>query len=296
MELSENRVLYKYRNRQLTASDLEDIRSVVAEHYERGRSFIARCLCERWDWRQPNGRLKELACRDLLLRLEEKGHLCLPPRVAQKNNLKRKCFTDLPLFPPQPLEGSLRDFGALVVRPVEGRGENDYWDNLVERHHYLGYRPVVGEKLKYLVFLRGEVVACVGWGSAAFKCGVRDDLIGWRTDERKAHLQYVANNVRFLILPWVRIPHLASKVLGANTRRLSADWMEAYSHPVYLVETFVDLSRFRGVCYRAANWSYLGQTVGLSKRGNRYHPHGNSKGVFVYIIDREFKEKLCGFR
>ncbi len=293
MELSENRVLYKYRNRQLTASDLEDIRSVIAEHYARGRSFIARCLCERWEWRQPNGRLKELACRDLLLRLEEKGHVRLPPRLAQKNNLKRKRFTALPLFPPKPLQGPLKDFGTLVVRPVEATGENDYWDSLIEGHHYLGYRPVVGEKLKYLAFLGDEVVACVGWGSPAFKCAVRDDFIGWNTAQRKTHLCLVANNVRFLVLPWVRIPHLASKVLAANLRRLSADWVKAYGHPVYLAETFVDLSRFHGTCYRAANWRLLGQTVGLSKRGNHYHPHGNSKAVLVYPLHPKFKEKLC---
>jgi hypothetical protein len=294
MEVSESRVLYRYRNRQLTASDLEEIRSVVAEHYERGRSFIARTLCERWDWRQANGRLKAMACRDLLLRLEENGHLRLPPRISEKNNQKRKRFLDLPLFPAQPLQGLLRDFGALRVRPVETQGEKETWDSLVQAHHYLGYRPVVGERLKYLAFLGEDLVGCVGWGSAAFKCAVRDDWIGWTTAQRKSHLCLVANNVRFLVLPWVRIPHLASKVLGTNLRRLCADWVQAYGHPLYLAETFVDTSRFRGTCYRAANWRFLGQTAGLSKRGNAYHPHGNPKAVLVYPLDPKFREKLCG--
>jgi len=293
MEPSASRIQYKYRNRALTASDLEEVRSVVAEHYDRGRSYISRKLCERWNWRQGNGGLKEYACRDLLLRLEEKGHVRLPPRLRPKNNLKRKRFVELPLFPPQPMEGGLGTFGPLEVRPVKGKGENDYWDSLIEAHHYLGYRSVVGEKLKYFATLGGEVAACVGWGSAAFKCAARDDFIGWTTGQRKTHLCLVANNVRFLIPPWVRIEHLASKLLAANLRRLSADWREVYGHPIVLAETFVDLCRFRGTCYRAANWRLLGETVGLSKRGNRYRRHGNSKAVLVYPLHRRFRERLC---
>lgn len=292
-EPSGERVLYKYRNRSLTHSDLEEIRSVTAEHYGRGRSYISRVLCERWDWRQENGRYKEYACRDLLLRLEERGYLELPPRIRPKNNLKRKQFEDLPLFPPSRLDGRLGELGPFRLRPVDGRGETELWDSLVESHHYLGYRTLVGEKLKYLAWLGDQEVACVGWASASYKCAVRDDYLGWSTEQRKANLSYVANNVRFLILPWVQVPHLASKVLAANLRRLSSDWATVYGHRLYLAETFVDLSRFRGTCYRAANWKCLGETVGLSKRGNRYHRHDKPKAVFVYPLDRRLKQKLC---
>lgn len=293
MESVNDRILFKYRNRSLTASELDEIRVLVAEDFDRGRSYVSRVLCERWGWRQANGKLKECACRDLLLRLEEKGHIRLPPRIRPKNNLKRKRFVEFPLFPPRRIEGAVSTFGPLEVRPVEGAGENDYWDSLIESHHYLGYRPVVGEKLKYLAFLDGEIVACSGWGSAAFKCAVRDSFVGWTTQQRKTNLSLVANNVRFLILPWVRIKHLASKVLAANLRRLSADWSEAYGHPIVLAETFVDTARFLGTCYRAANWRHLGETAGLSKRGNRYDHHGNSKAVLVYPLHRKLKEKLC---
>jgi hypothetical protein len=163
---------------------------------------------------------------------------------------------------------------------------------LVHHDHYLGHPRLVGEHIRYLAYLQGQVVACLGWASAAFKVHPRDQFIGWDTTTRRRKLCFVANNVRFLILPWVRIPHLASKVLALNLRQLSQDWQTLYGHPLYLAETFVDRSRFSGTCYQASNWIPVGQTQGSGKRGNRYFDHGQPKAIYLYPLHRNFRRKL----
>jgi hypothetical protein len=248
-------------------------------------------LCEAWGWVQPNGHFKEYAARDLLLRLEEKGLIKLPPRLRPKNNLKRNAFAQIPLFWNTPLEGPLSQYGELSLRLVTS-SESYLWDYLVHHHHYLGRPRLVGEHLRYLAFLNDQVVACLGWASAAFKVQDRDRFIGWDVPTRHKHLCFIANNVRFLILPWVRIKHLASKVLALNLRQLSQDWQTVYGHPLYLAETFVDLSRFKGACYQASNWINVGLTKGSAKRGNRYHHHGQPKAIYLYPLHRNFRRKL----
>jgi len=241
---------------------------------------------------QPNGKLKEYAARDLLLRLEEKGFIELPPRLRPKNNLKRNTFAQTPLFCNTPLEDLLSQYSELSLRLVNP-SESYLWDYLVHHYHYLGRPSLVGEHLRYLAFLNGQVVACMGWASAAFKVEDRDRFIGWDVPTRHKHLCFIANNVRFLILPWVHIKHLASKVLALNLRRLSDDWQTIYGHSLYLAETFVDLSRFQGTCYQASNWIYVGLTKGSAKRGNRYHHHGQPKAIYLYPLHRNFRRKLA---
>jgi hypothetical protein len=240
---------------------------------------------------QPNGKLNEYAARDLLLGLEEKGFIELPPRLRPKNNLKRNAFAQFPLFCNTPLEDLLSQYGELSLHLVTS-SESYLWDYLVHHHHYLGRPSLVGEHLRYLAFLNGQVVACLGWASAAFKVEDRDRFIGWDVPTRHKHLCFLANNVRFLILPWVRIKHLASKVLAFNLRRLSEDWQKIYGHPLYLAETFVDLSHFQGICYQASNWIHVGLTKGSAKRGNRYHRHGQPKAIYLYPLHRNFRRKL----
>jgi hypothetical protein len=157
----------------------------------------------------------------------------------------------------------------------------------MDRYHYLGDRPIVGEHLLYAGLLRGELVALLGWASAALRAPLREKYIGWDEATRVRRLHFVANNIRFLVLPWVRVRNLASKVLAANLRRLSGDWEAVWKHPVVLAETFVDTTRFRGTCYRAANWLYLGETAGRSKRGNNYLHGGTRKALFTYPLRRD---------
>jgi hypothetical protein len=281
-------VLLRYRNREVTAADLEFLRQMCASSWAR-RGDLARAVCGAWNWRQANGSLSEYACSDLLLRLEERGLLALPVRVARRRD--RKWFSHLPLPPDLIALTGLEvrdpdaDLGELCVRPISTE-ERLGWRLYMERYHYLGDRPIIGEHLLYAAVLDGELVALLGWASAAFRAPLREAYVGWDETTKRQRLHLVANNIRFLILPWVRVRHLASKVLAMNLRRLSADWQQVWNHPLYLAETFVDTTRFRGTCYRAANWLYLGETAGRSKRGNNYAYGGTPKSLFVYPLRR----------
>lgn len=284
-------IVFRYRCRDLTSQDIDFIRSAVSEHYNKGRSHISRVLCRKWEWVQPNGKLKECAARDLLLRLEEEGFVQLPPRLRPKNNLARKSFHQIPLLKRDSISGSISDYSDLTIRLL--RGEDDYvWGYLLEHYHYLGLPRLVGEHLRYLAYMQGQVVACLAWASAAWKVKSRDEFIKWSESAKRRNLHLIANNTRFLILPWVTVRHLASKALALNLRRLSDDWYRSYNHRVYLAESFVDQSRFSGTCYKAANWQYVGQTSGSAKRGNDYRYHGQPKAVYLYPLHRDFRRLL----
>jgi hypothetical protein len=282
-------VLLRYRNREITVGDLEFLRQQCAASWAT-RADLARAVCRKWNWRQANGSLSEYGCSDLLLRLEERRLVALPAQKPRRRD--RKLFSHLPL-PPEliALTGlAVRtpdvDLGDLCVRPIAAE-ERLGWRLYMERYHYLGDRPIVGEHVLYAALLGGELVALVGWASAAFRAPLREEYIGWDEATKRRRLHLVANNIRFLILPWVRVRHLASKVLALNLRRLSSDWQTVWKHPIYLAETFVDSARFRGTCYRAANWLYLGETAGRSKRGNNYLHGGTKKSLFVYPLRRQ---------
>lgn len=283
------------RGREITEDVLEFIRNTIADHWHQGRSMISRILCEHWDWRQSNGRLKDMACRDLLLRLERRGLIELPPRKSQKVNSKRirSLSSEFDKSEARPLKGRVDAFTSLHLEMVRGSEKEPLWDSLVDRYHYLGCRTIVGGYLKYFVYLDGRLVACLGWGSAAWKVHCRDQFIGWTAEQRQQRLGGLANNVRFLILPWIQVRHLASKTLSLSARVLPLDWRRIYDDELCLLETFVDPSRFQGTCYKAANWLFLGQTKGSAKRGASYYRHGTSKAVFVYPLCRNFQQRLC---
>lgn len=285
---------YHIRGRHVGPNDLFDIRTIITDNWASGRTAISRILCERWDWRQPNGQLKEMACRALLLALEAKGEFELPPR--QKESFRAPRRTDRKIFcvDTSPLEGRVTDFGSLKITMVRQTPDEALWDHLVDNHHYLGRPWIVGASLKHLVYLDGRLAACIGWGSAAWKVGCRDTFIGWDARIRATNLHKVVNNVRFLILPWVRVEHLASKALAANLRVLSRDWRRFYSQEIALAETFVDTERYQGTCYKAANWSLIGVTKGRGKydRENRYA--ASVKAVYLYPLVRDYRERLHG--
>ncbi|OGF61835.1 MAG: hypothetical protein A2Y62_20690 [Candidatus Fischerbacteria bacterium RBG_13_37_8] len=179
----------------------------------------------------------------------------------------------------------------LEVRLIE-KGEVNKWGEYLRRYHYLGYKWIPGESLRHVAILDGSWVACIGWGSAALKCSVRDEYIGWNEEKKLKRLYLISNNMRFLVLPWVQIKNLASAILSLNLRRICEDYVKVYGHPVYLAETFVDSSKYKGTCYKAANWKYLGQTRGYSKIGRHYYHNGNPKSVYVYLLNKEAKEML----
>jgi len=287
-----NRVVFRYRSRELDVQSIAFIRATIAQHYAKGRSHISRVLCKAWGWVQPNGKLKEYGARDLLLRLEENGFVKLPPRLRPKNNLKRRSFDQIPLFIKSQLGGSVGDYDKPAIRLAKSQ-DSYLWDYLLHHYHYLGLPKLVGAHLKHLVLIDAQVVACIGWASAAWKVKDRDTFIGWDESIKRKNLYLIANNVRFLILPWVRVKGLASKALSLSLRRLSSDWQQCYGHRVYLAETFVDKARFKGTCYQAANWHCVGQTKGSAKRGNAYRYHGHPKAIYLYPLHRRFRRFLC---
>ena len=290
-------VILRYRNRQLTNADVEYLRGQCAAPWDK-REDLFRYICEAWGWRQANGQLSLYACCDLLMRLQERGLVRLPPSFSRHLRPDRRRFGDLPLpaefiaLAGLEVKGP-QDLRGLVVRPIQPE-ERLGFRLYMERYHYLGDRTLVGEHLLYAAFLDNEMVALLAWASAALNAPLREAYVGWDEMTKRRRLHFVANNVRFLIPPYVRVPHLASKVLAQNLRRLSADWKTVWKHPVYLAETFVDTTRFRGVCYRAANWRCLGQTAGRSKRGNNYSRGSSRKALFVYPLRRNATRWLTG--
>ena len=287
---SEARVLLRYRNRDITEADLERLNELCSTPWKR-RGDLFRAVCEAWGWRQANGKPSLYACSDLLLRLEERGLVTLPRAAAgPPPGRKRRWFSSLPIpVDLVPLAGlDVRDPHAdltqVQVRPIEP-DERLGWRVYMARYHPLGDRPMVGEHLLYAAFLDGELVALLGWAAAALRAPLRDAYVGWDETTKRRRLHLVTNNVRYLVLPWVQVRCLASKVLALNLRRLSRDWQQAWNHPVLLAETFVD-ARYRGTCYRAANWLRLGETAGRSKRGNQYLHGGPKKALFVYPLRR----------
>ncbi len=293
-------VVLIYRNREVTERDVAFL-SEMSERPWPTRSALARAVCAAWNWRQANGGLSEYACVDLLLRLQERGLLRLPAAsgARRRGRAGERAFGWLPLPPDLiPLAGvAVRDpdadLASLEVRPIAAE-ERLGWRLYMERYHYLGDRPIVGEHLLYAALLGSELVALLGWASAAFRAPLREEFVGWDEATKRRRLHFVANNVRFLVLPWIRVRHLASKLLARNLRRLSADWQAVWNHPLYLAETFVDTARFRGTCYSAANWIYLGETAGRSKRGNAYLHGGTRKALFLYPLRRQATRWLRG--
>lgn len=281
------------RGRRIDKNELEYIRKTISRHWDKGRTAISRILCEHWDWRQRNGFLKDRACRVLLLTLERKGLLSLPPPKNHGGGIPRRrivCDIDIDT---SPIEAPLSHFQRLTFTMVRFGAEEKLWDYLVHCYHYLGRSSIVGAYLKYLAYLDGRPVACLGWGSAAWKVACRDHFIGWDPPTREAHLDKVVNNTRFLILPWVHVPNLASRLLAKNTKLLVRDWSHYYRTSLALLETFVEKDRFQGTCYKAANWIHVGFTKGRGK----YDQHTYSKpikAVFVYPLRHNFREMLHG--
>lgn len=288
-------VLLTYRKRVITEDDLAFILKVIDEYRSRGRSFISRRLCEAWDWRQANGQLKDGVCRGLLLQLERKQLLTLPPRIIDINNnsTRRKRKTQPTFgFQPTPISCTLGDLGPIKLRQVRRTPEEKLFNNLIDQYHYLGYSQPVGEHLKYLVYGGDRLVACFVFSSAPYAIDHRDLFIGWSPDVRDRNRHLLAYNSRFLILPWVRVPHLASHLLGRISRNISEDWQKLYNHPIFWLETFVDTERFSGTCYRAANWTFLGLTSGHGTRNKSGKKETSVKAMYGYPLTRNYRARL----
>jgi hypothetical protein len=282
------------QGRRLSAPELAQIQRWLAAHPDGHRTRLSRELCALWDWRNAAGQVKDMACRSLLLQLQARGLIPLPPRQRASVNGQRNRRAVAVPCDSAPLQAELKTLQLLRVGPLRpGSPDLALFHGLLQRHHYLGHRNCVGENLKYLVRDgQGRPLACVLFGSAAWQCQPRDAFIGWRPEQRRAGLARLTNNTRFLILPWVRVPHLASHVLGRVTRRLSRDWQEKYGHPIELVETFVERDRFAGTCYQAAGWLRVGATTGRGRNGGHAAP-GPVTEVYLRPLHADFRQRLC---
>lgn len=282
-----------HRGRQLTTGDIEFIRALIAAHPDKSRRALSVELCRAWNWVQPNGATRDMVCRSLMLALHRAGHIELPPvRQVPPNPLARRHRPAPVEIDSTPIQSTLKELGPLTVRQVRRTQDEPTLNGLIEQHHYLGYTQPVGEQLKHMVFAGDRPLACFTWSSAPRHLAPRDRFIGWTPAVRRAHIHLVAYNSRFLILPWVRVPHLASHLLGQLTRRLSSDWQELYEHPVHFVETFIHTERFKGTCYRAANWRMLGRTTGRGKADQTGRPNRPIKDVLGLPLCKRFRERL----
>jgi hypothetical protein len=287
--------VFSYRGRSLDREQIGYIRELIGQHPGASRRQLSKRLCEAWDWRQANGGLRDMVCRSMMLELHRAGLIELPAKKFSPPNplaRRRKPATDV-LLDRNPLVCELRALQPLEIRQVRRTGQEAVFNGLVEAYHYLGYSQPVGEHLKHMVFSRGRVLACLGWSSAPRHIGTRDRFIGWDAAARRANLHLLAYNTRFLILPWVRVKHLASHILGLSARHISAHWQALYAHPIWYLETFVDRTRYRGTCYQAANWRWLGQTTGRGKDDQTHRANRTLKDVLGYPLRRAFRRRLC---
>jgi hypothetical protein len=288
---------WRYRGRTVTAEDVVFIRAFIAAHPDASRRRLSALLCEAWQWKQANGALCDMICRGLLLMLHRAGEIELPAvRQISLNPLARRQRPVPMLIDTTPITGTLRQFQSIELQEVRRTADEPLFNSLMEHYHYLAYEQPVGEHLKYLVwgFEEGHSrpIACLAWSSAPRHLGSRDRYIGWSAEARRRNIRFIAYNTRFLILPWVTIPHLASHLLGRMARQLSQDWARVYGHPIYFLETFVDPERFRGTCYRAANWVPLGHTTGRGKNDHTNHPNRSIKEVLGLPLHRRFRQLL----
>ena len=285
---------WRFRGQEVDHQQVVWIREFIAAHPASSRWKLSRQMCEALGWKQPNGALRDVVCRGLLLMLEREGVIALPPvrRLIRGQRRSSRRRPQAVLIDTTPVEASLRELGPVELQQVRRTAEETLFNSLIETYHYLGYEQPVGEHLKYLAWAQGRPVACLAWSSAPRHLGPRDRFIGWSPAARKRNIQRIAYNTRFLILPWVRVPHLASHLLGRMAAVLPADWERMYAHPVYLLETFVDPSRFAGTCYRAANWIAVGSTTGRGKDDLTHRPNRPVKDVLVLPLTRQFRRLL----
>lgn len=286
-------IVLSYRHRAVTASEVTLIRQLIAKHPTSSRRELSKKLCQEWNWVQANGVLRDMVCRGLMLQLHREGHIELPPvKYVRNNPLAKRVQPTLIEVDDAPLHTSFAGIGALEVRQVRRTPDEPLFNSLMQQHHYLGYTQPVGEQLKYMVFANGRPVACMAWSSAPRHLGERDRFIGWSPEARLKNIHLLAYNTRFLILPWVVVPHLASHLLGRIARRLSDDWQRLYGHPIHYLETFVDPQLFRGTCYRAANWIRLGLTTGRGKDATSSKPNRSIKEILGYPLVKDFRQRL----
>lgn len=287
------------QGRKIGSAEIAEIRALIAANPRWSRRRLSEVLAQRWQWYAASGVLKDMAARSLLLKLHQRGDVILPERRRAPSTRRPKAGPDLfESLPQEPIVADLSSLRPLQVHVVGPRLPHyQQFQRYLVQHHYLGYRGPVGENLGYLIQSRtGVDLACLLFGAAAWQCAPRDRWIGWSAEQRAEGLAFIANNSRFLILPWVRVPQLANHLLSQIAQRIDADWQRRYRHPIYLLETFVQQDRFRGTCYQAANWRHVGQTTGRTRQSQRHRDnqvHAPVKDIYLYPLSPDGRRQLC---
>lgn len=291
MELEKELIV---QGRKVSSDDISLIKRLMSQNPGWHRTRLSHELCRHWNWSKPGGQLKDMACRSMLLKLERKGYIELPKSRRPGANRNRIPRVEAVLHCKEPVNCSLKELAPIELQLVEGGYELKLFKYFISAHHYLGWSGTVGENLKYLILDKHQrELGCMMFGAAAWKVSPRDGYIGWQPGVRKRNLSFIANNNRFLVLPWIQVPHLASHILGQVCRRVSADWQKKYFHPIYLLETFVEKERFKGTCYKAANWLCVGDTQGRGKLDVKKEYALAVKSIWLYPLDSLYRRKLC---
>lgn len=284
---------FKYRGRIATSEDIALINRLMEENPTISRRALSLKLCQAWNWTQPNGQLRDMVCRGFLLSLDRAGYIKLPPpKITSCDFTLHRHKPPLIEIDQTPIQTHLSRLKPLQWMQVRRTPQEKLFNSLIHHYHYLGYTQPVGEHLKYIVFSNQRPMACFAFSSAPRHIGCRDKFIGWSPEVRKKNIHLMAYNTRFLILPWLKIDCLASHLLSSIARILPKDWQTIYNHPIYFLETFVDTERFKGTCYRAANWIYLGETTGRGKNDQTMKPNRSLKAVWGYPLCKNFRNLL----
>ena len=283
--------MIRYCGRDFSNQELALIRQLISENPSASRAVLSRLTCQALDWYKIDGGLKEMSCRVAMLRMHDDGLIKLPAprhRYCPANNVQFTSAT----APKSKIKKPVHALLSVQLRIVRGRQQSRLWNEYIHRYHYLGYKPLPGAQLRYFVISENNIIALLGFGASAWQCAPRDKYIGWTHDQRKKKLQYIVNNARFLILPWVKCKNLASKILSLTSHRLPRDWQDHYGYQPVLLETFVERDRFAGTCYKAANWVLVGQTKGRGKLGPAGKISVPIKDLWLYPLERNFRHEL----
>jgi hypothetical protein len=284
---------FRYRDKVVTDDDIAFIRQLILDNPNDSRWALSKKLCRAWNWVQPNGTLKDMVCRGLMLELHRAGYIRLPAKKRRVNNpFVNRTKPAKITIDHSPVDGKLSAIKPLRFCQVRRTGLEKLFNSLIEHYHYLGYCHPVGEQLKYIIYSQQRPIACLAWSSAPRHIGCRDHFIGWSAHSRKEHIHLLAYNTRFLILPWVQVRCMASHILARMAKIVCEDWQAIYRHPIYYLETFVDKQRFAGTCYKAANWIYLGDTTGRGKNDHTNKANRSIKAVWGYPLSKHFRTLL----
>jgi hypothetical protein len=293
MNNPETPIAFRYCARIFTAEEIDIIRELISSDKNLSRADLSRLVCDLLGWVRQDGRRKDMSCRVAMLRMEKDGLISLPPPRCGNGNGRHKPKLTKASDPKELISLPAGELGELFFKPVATPKDSSLYNELVERYHYLGYKPLTGAQMRYLVFGGDRLLAVLGLGAAAWKVAPRERFIGWDPDQRARNLHLVVNNSRFLILPWITSRNLASRILSGIARRLPQDWRQRYGYSPVLLETFVQQDRFQGTCYRASNWIHVGLTQGRGKLDRKFQRPLPVKHIFLYPLQRNFRLQLC---